>query len=243
VSWYHRQDFINEFPNITPIFDRLFVTEGRVTTSAGGAAAIDLAAWMIERHLGRAYAQKSMDIRLVDQPRPPQAPQPRPPIAADVSDPSVKRAILLMEQHINQPLGVREIAVALSLSTRQLERRFIASLETSVHVYYRRLRLHYGLWQLTNCNVTIAEIAYASGFSDASHFNRLFRKEFGLRPSEVRAALTVGASPEIRPPGSPLGTGSEPGKRAVRFLRGERRPYPAPSTLSSATLPGTGAAN
>jgi len=38
----------------------------------------------------------------------------------------------------------------------------------------------------TNDNLRISEIAYASGFSDISYFNRCFRRRFGFTPGSLR---------------------------------------------------------
>ena len=39
-------------------------------------------------------------------------------------------------------------------------------------------------------HLAIIDIAFAAGFGDVSHFNRLFRRRFGQTPSGVRAAAT-----------------------------------------------------
>ncbi|TMJ47564.1 MAG: helix-turn-helix domain-containing protein [Alphaproteobacteria bacterium] len=51
----------------------------------------------------------------------------------------------------------------------------------------RLTRAHQILTDPRNCGRTISSIAYEVGFGDLSHFNRLFRAQYGARPSEVRA--------------------------------------------------------
>ncbi len=53
VSWYHHGDLTRRFPDIEPVADRLFVDDGNRLTCAGGTAAADLAAYLVERHLAR----------------------------------------------------------------------------------------------------------------------------------------------------------------------------------------------
>jgi transcriptional regulator GlxA family with amidase domain len=53
VSWYHYQDFIDEFPAIHPVADQLFVVDGSRITCSGGGGTADLATFLIERHIGR----------------------------------------------------------------------------------------------------------------------------------------------------------------------------------------------
>ena len=70
VSWYHYRDFLHEFPDIVSVADQLYVVDRDRITCSGGAGVVDLAAFLIERHIGRASAQKAMHILLVDKARP-----------------------------------------------------------------------------------------------------------------------------------------------------------------------------
>jgi transcriptional regulator GlxA family with amidase domain len=54
VSWYHRQDFIEEFGGLEPVSDQLFLIDGDRITCSGGAGVADLAAALVERHIGAA---------------------------------------------------------------------------------------------------------------------------------------------------------------------------------------------
>ena len=56
VSWFHYKDLTDRYTNVTPIADQLFVDDGDRITCAGGAVAADLAAYIIERHLGQNWA-------------------------------------------------------------------------------------------------------------------------------------------------------------------------------------------
>ena len=188
VSWYHYQNLIEEFADVIPVADQLFVVDGRYITCAGGAVAIDLAYWIISRHIGPAEAQKSLHIMIVDRARPPSSPQPQPPLAHEVDNARVLRAILLIEQHLSEPLSLSAIASHLNISKRQLQRLFHEHVGQGVQSYSRMLRTHYGLWQLAVPERTITEIAQDYGFSDASHFIRCFKKEFGRSPVEMRRA-------------------------------------------------------
>jgi transcriptional regulator GlxA family with amidase domain len=228
VSWYHYQDLRSEFPDVIPVADQLFVVDGRYVTCAGGAVALDLAAWLITRHMGSALAQKSLHILIVDRARPGSHPQPQPPLLCTTEDPRVRRAMLLIEQHLSQPLCLSDIAGRLNVSKRQLERLFKAHVGMGVQAYSRLLRVHYGLWQLANPMRTITEISNDCGFSDASHFIRCFRREFGVSPlamrrsgdAEIRRRLDG-----LRRPA--LDDGALPLDAAPPALPGERRPYTA----------------
>ncbi len=196
VSWYHHHDLMERFPEVTPVADQLFVVDGNRITCAGGLAAADLAAWLIEHHCGRAWAQKSLRIMLIDHARRGSAsqPQPQPLLNGQVRDNRVRRAILLIEQHLNQPLSSNALARRINLSRRQLERCFHDEMGMSPQQFSRQLRLRYGLWLLTHTDRSISEIGWECGFADTAHFSRQFKSLFGKTPTAARAGNPPGES-------------------------------------------------
>ncbi|MCC0049406.1 MAG: GlxA family transcriptional regulator [Rhodobiaceae bacterium] len=197
VSWFHYQDLVREFPEITPIADQVFVVDRRRITCAGGAGALDVAAWIIEKQFGRAMAQKCLHILLVDQARPPNAAQPHPPGSEHVRDPRVRRAILMMEQTMAAPVSMRELADRLNITPRHLERLFQTEVGLSPQEYYRLHRLRYGRFLLVTTERRISDIALECGFSDASHFTRAFREAFEMTPSAARGSAERAASYDV----------------------------------------------
>jgi|TARA_B110000003_G_scaffold219032_1_gene218743 transcriptional regulator GlxA family with amidase domain len=186
VSWFHYKDLTERYANVTPIADQLFVDDGDRITCAGGAVAADLAAYIIERHLGQSWARKSLRILVMDNPRPANAPQPQPNADYQVDNRWVARALLLMEQNLSRPLSSDEIASRLSISKRQLERLFINDTGDSLQKFYRKIRLRYGLWLLQNTDRLITDIGQDCGFSDTAHFSRVFRQAFEKKPTDYR---------------------------------------------------------
>lgn len=148
VRWYHYHDLIRRYPQVIPVADRLFVVDADRITCSGGIAAADLAAWMIERHVGRAWAQKSLSIMLIDRARRGSTAQPQPAFHDNVHDNRVRRAILMIEQRLSDPLQTSALAAALNVSRRQLERGFREELGMSPSQFGRDLRLRYGFWLL-----------------------------------------------------------------------------------------------
>lgn len=190
VSWFHYWDFVERFPAIPEsslIADRLFVIDRRRITCSGGRASIDVAAAILLRHLDAGVVQKAQRILIVDEAQRGSAPQPYPPGLDPTSHPKVRRAILVMEQHIDNPLALTELARRVDTSVRQLERLFVAETGKSPNVYGRQLRVRMAAWMLTGSDRTVSDIAMSCGFSDASHLGREFRKEFGEPPGVYRS--------------------------------------------------------
>jgi transcriptional regulator GlxA family with amidase domain len=195
VSWYHHGDLTQRFPDIEPVGDRLFIDDGDRLTCAGGVASADLAAYLVERHLGKAWAMKSLHIMLIDEARQGCHPQPQPVIFDKVTDGLVRRAIDIIEQHLGQTISVDELARRVGTSRRNIERKFREELGVGPQKFARDLRLRYGLWLLHYTAKSVTEIGERCGFSDTAHFSRHFRAAFGATPTAMRKAASEGTAP------------------------------------------------
>jgi transcriptional regulator GlxA family with amidase domain len=186
VSWYHLDEFRAEFPDNPPIADRLFFVDGNRITCSGGAGAADLAALLVERHLGGATKQKVLDVLQIERARAPSDPQPHVPLARPVADNRVRRALLIMEQSMADPLPISEIASRCGLSTRGLERLFMGTLNIRPNAAYVRLRLEVAHQMVISTGKSMIEIGGATGFAHSSNFSRRFKEAFGISPIALR---------------------------------------------------------
>lgn len=196
VSWYHYRDLQARFPDVVPVADRLFVVDGDRITCSGGTAAADLAAWLIERHIGRAWAQKSLRMLLIEGARRGNTAQPQPVLHEHVDDNRVRRAIHLIEQHFIDPPSTNALAATLDVSRRQLERAFMQSVGMSPSAFSRDLRLRYGLWLLQHTRRSITDISAECGFADNAHFARQFKRLFDQAPSTIERPAIERAAEE-----------------------------------------------
>lgn len=186
VGWYHYQDFLDHFPREDVIADRIFLDDGDRITCAGASTCGDLALHIVQRHLGRARAQKASHFLCIDRTRAGDEMQPHAPLAASVREPRVRRALLLMEQNLARPLPASALARQIGVSLRQLERLFEEEVGDSPVNLYRSVRMRHAAWLLANTDQPVTEIALAAGFADCSHFSREFRRVHGTAPSRHR---------------------------------------------------------
>ncbi len=186
ISWFHYWDFLEHFPQTDPakvVADRLYVFDRRRITCSGGRASIDVAAEILRRHIDLSIVQKALRILQVDDAGRANAAQPLPPGIQPTTHPMVRRAVLLMEQHMGRALSLDELGGKLGISVRHLERLFKEATGQSPQAYARGMRLRLAAWMLTHTKKTIAAIASECGFSDASHLGREFRATFHVPPS------------------------------------------------------------
>lgn len=193
VSWFHHVDFLEQFEGLTPVTDQIFVVDGDRLTCSGGASSAHLAAYLVDRHVGRAQANKSLHIMIIDDAL--QAEKPQPGITLDFKtrDPIVLRTLLLMQQNIDTPLSVTEIARRMGHSKRQLERHFRTALDISPQAAFLKIRLSLAHHLIETSEKSVAQIAVDCGFCDSSHLSRMFRRSFGVTPNAFRQARQAGA--------------------------------------------------
>ena len=192
VSWFHREEFEAEFPGTRVTSNQMFVVDRDRLTCAGGTSVVHLAASLIERHIGRAYAVKALRILLEEQPLPARTLQPAAVVSERARDTLVHKAMLLLEQQLDAAEAIDAISERLGLSRRQLERRFRADIGLTPAEYRQRLRLERGRWLLTNTDLDVTEIALECGFQDSASFSRAARRAWGASPTAVRAGHSAG---------------------------------------------------
>ncbi len=97
-------------------------------------------------------------------------------------------------------LGVESLCEIFHCSRSTVYRLFKA--EGGVQAYVREQRLKYCYQELQqlppSSRKTISEIAGKWGFADAASFSRLFRKHYGISPSEVNASLSEAIAPVMK---------------------------------------------
>jgi AraC-like DNA-binding protein len=90
-----------------------------------------------------------------------------------------------LEQHIAQPVTIQDLAQALHVSVRTLNRRF-AEEGTRFQLVKDGLRRDIAVHRLANSNTGVAALAYDLGFADATGFCRAFKQWTGSSPTDYR---------------------------------------------------------
>ena len=189
VSWFHHDDFLSEFDGLRPVSDQIFVVDGNRLSCSGGVSAAHLAAFVVDRHIGRAAARKSLAIMMIDGPQREDHPQPGLPLELSTDDPLVRRALLAMQQRLDSPPTVAALADLLGVGRRKLERHFSGALGLSPAEASVRIRLAQARMLLERTSRTVTQIADETGFCDASHLIRVFRDIEGQTPERWRQRL------------------------------------------------------
>ncbi|MFC3149429.1 helix-turn-helix domain-containing protein [Litoribrevibacter euphylliae] len=100
-----------------------------------------------------------------------------------VSNPSLalKQAI---DEQLEHHTCLYDIAAALNMSERTLQRRFQSCFQQTASAYVRQYRLEKAKRALTIEGRSIGEAAYIAGYNHSSNFVNAFKKHVGMTPSE-----------------------------------------------------------
>jgi YesN/AraC family two-component response regulator len=84
----------------------------------------------------------------------------------------------------NMALSLQQVSDELEINPAYLSREFSKYFENlSFGEYIRKMRIEKAIHLIDTTNYSLTEIAYLTGFSDQSHFNRIFKKQTGQNPS------------------------------------------------------------
>jgi transcriptional regulator GlxA family with amidase domain len=91
-----------------------------------------------------------------------------------------------MHNQFHTPLKLELIADKFDMSVRTLNRRFRQATGRTPVQYLQQVRLDHAKELLRTSNLSVAEVAFSSGYPDASYFSAQFRKSISLSPREYR---------------------------------------------------------
>ena len=98
----------------------------------------------------------------------------------------MKLVLKEVENRYAEPLTVKEMAGMCGYSASHFMKFFRRQMGMSFVEYLNDYRLLMAARMLASTEETVTEIARLSGFDQPSYFNRLFRRKYGMTPSEYR---------------------------------------------------------
>ncbi|ASM73825.1 MULTISPECIES: GlxA family transcriptional regulator [Roseobacteraceae] len=184
THWQYRDALCELLPDVI-IEKGLFAIDGRVFTTAGGAASMDMMLARIRDEYGQDLATWVADQMVYTHPRQKEHAQRMSAGGpAEARNPKLALALQAMANNLEDPLRPDEIADLVGLSTRQLERLFAKYLAVSPKRHYLSLRLEKARGLLRQTSMSVTDICVACGFQSLSHFSKCYRSNFGLSPGQ-----------------------------------------------------------
>lgn len=181
-----RAGLVEAYPQVQ-VLPQPFVIDRNRISCAGANSALGMMLAVIHHHHGDEVVHGIEDILACDRAKDDLPGTPMPTLANNPALPAPLRLVLdLMENNIEEPLGIGDLAQHAQLSQRQLDRMFQRHIKATPARYYLELRITRARRLLLQTSQPITEIAIACGFTGTPHFSRCYRDFFGVTPTEAR---------------------------------------------------------
>ncbi len=187
IHWENLPGFREAFPHLE-VSSELYEFDRNRFTCAGGTASLDMMLHMIGRQHGFDLAVAVAEtfihstMRKADD-----AQRMNLRLRTGVTNARLLECLELMEANLEQPLSLTELAGAVEVSKRQLERLFRRYLDSTPSRFYTEMRLREGQRLLEQTSLPVTDVALACGFPSPGYFSHRYRALFGLSPRETRA--------------------------------------------------------
>jgi transcriptional regulator GlxA family with amidase domain len=186
LHWENQPAFLETYPDLIPT-ENLYETSDAILTCGGGSAATDMMLDLIEADHGRDLAMIVADMCIHQRSSNRRAPQRSPlSVAVGSRNQHLIGAIHIMNTRIEEPVQIEDICAQVGVSRRQLERLFAKYAGVSPSRFYFNLRIGRAHALLSETNMSVTEIAVATGFNTNTHFAAQFRKAYGSSPKIFR---------------------------------------------------------
>jgi transcriptional regulator GlxA family with amidase domain len=191
THWGMCGELASAFPSVRVEPDRIFVREGRVVTSAGITAGIDLALALVEEDYGVEVARSVARWLVVFVQRPGGQSQFSERLAHPVPEGSPLRPVL--DAVVADPAGdhrLAELAERAAMSERHLGRMFVQLTGMTPARYVERVRVE-AARDLLERGVPVPAAAERVGLGSAETIRRAFLRVLGVGPADYRARFAL----------------------------------------------------
>lgn len=192
THWVHADTFAKKFPDVELDPSVLYVDEGRILTSAGTGAAIDLCLHMVREDHGAEVAN-GFARRMVVSPHRDggQAQYALAPVAREARGP-LADTLEWASANLSEPLTVAGLSARARMSERTFARRFREATGTTPLRWLLGRRVLAAQAMLEASDASVDEIAKDCGFGTGAALRVHFKRAVGVPPTAYRKTFGQG---------------------------------------------------
>ena len=192
THWQNAGRLAAMFPRARIDFDRIFLRDGPLVTSAGVTAGIDLALALVAEDHGSAVAlscAKRLVVAVQRQGGQSQfSPFLLPPAAPGSALAKVQQHVM---EHPAESFPVGRLAEIAGVSARSVARLFTGELGVTPHGFVESVRVDRARNLLEATTLAMKAVAYDSGFKNAEQMRLVFLRRLGVSPAQYRETFSV----------------------------------------------------
>jgi transcriptional regulator GlxA family with amidase domain len=194
THWATARQLQRRYPAVKVEEDRIFVADGKVWTSAGMTACIDLALALVEADLGFELSKAVAQKMVVYHRRTGGQSQFSAMLELESKSDRIRLALDYAKRNLRKSLSVGELAAVANLSSRQFSRAFRAETGQSPAKAIESLRVEAAKALVEESRHAIDVVARETGFADPERMRRAFIRKFGHPPQTFRRVANRASS-------------------------------------------------
>jgi len=186
THWGRTPDFQTRYPAVKLEPDCIYTHDGKVWTSAGITAGIDLALALIADDLGEEVSRRAAQELVVYHRRPGGQSQFSALLDIERVEGRFTPLLAWMRDRLDEELSVEALASQAAMSPRNFSRAFLAETGITPAKAVERLRLESARERVEHSAEPIDVVARRVGFGDPERMRRAFVRAFGQPPQALR---------------------------------------------------------
>jgi transcriptional regulator GlxA family with amidase domain len=193
THWRHVDEFVERHKHLRVERDPIYIRDGKVYTTAGTSAGIDLALALIEEDLGNTVAAQVAREMVLFLRRPGNQAQYSTLLAqqADLSGTPLRDLPAWTQPRLAQKLDVNALAKAVAMTPRTFARQFDMHFRTTPARWIQSLRVESARQHLEARELPLKGIARITGFRDEQALRRAFLQQLSMTPKEYRERFST----------------------------------------------------
>jgi transcriptional regulator GlxA family with amidase domain len=193
TSWWLGQLFQTRYPTVDLCLEELITEDNGLLCAGAIVAHLDMALHLVGKLASQHLALLTAKTMLIDANRKTQAPYMMLQMQLAHRDNLVFKVQSLMQENIQRPFSIKDIADSMEVSQRTLVRRFQQATGESPLAYVQHLRVETAKQLLETTDLSFDAIVERVGYTDVSSFRRLFKRQTNVSPREYRKRFSIGS--------------------------------------------------
>lgn len=190
THWQDAPHLARQFPKANVEFDRIYIRDGALVTSAGVTAGIDLGLALVQADHGPEVALAVAKRLVVVVQRQGGQSQFSPYLVPPgETDSPIARVHAHVMAHLREANGVDVLAQVAGMSPRTFARAFKRETRMTPAEFVEGARVDAARNRLEGGDMSLKVVAHECGFSSAEHMRVVFVRRLGVTPSQYRASF------------------------------------------------------